>query len=87
MYTYMYIYIYIYIIVIYNIFIIYLLSNTTCLTQVFFNSGEDCSTLWCSLTRRNTHKTSDVGKGNEGCDSSRFLNLKGGIPRSVGRFQ
>ena len=36
------------------------LSNTTCLTQAFFKSGEECSTLWCSLTRRKTHKTSEV---------------------------
>ena len=34
------------------------LSNTTCLTRAFFKSGEECSTLWCSLTRRKTHKTS-----------------------------
>ena len=25
-------------------------SSTTCLTQVFFKRGEECSTVWCSLT-------------------------------------
>ena len=32
------------------------LSNTTCLTHAFLKSGKYCSTLWCSLTRRSTHK-------------------------------
>ena len=32
------------------------LSNTTCLTHVLFKSGEECSTGWCSWTRRKAHK-------------------------------
>ena len=37
------------------------LSNTTCLTHVFFNHGEsDNSILWSSLTRRNTHKANEA---------------------------
>ena len=32
------------------------MSNTTCLTQVS-SSGEERSTLWCSLTRRKTKQT------------------------------
>ena len=36
------------------------LSNATCLTQVFCNCGKECGTLWCSLTRRNTHKTKEA---------------------------
>ena len=32
------------------------LSNTTCLTRCFFKRDEQCSTVWCSLTRRNTQK-------------------------------
>ena len=32
----------------------------TCLTHAFFKSGESCRKLWCSLTRRNAHKTSDA---------------------------
>ena len=35
------------------------LSNATCLPQCFFKSGEECSTLRCSSTRRNTHKTNE----------------------------
>ena len=35
------------------------LSSTTCLTQVFFKSGAECSTSWCSLTRRKTRKTNE----------------------------
>ena len=36
------------------------LSNATCLTQVFFKSGEECSMLWCSLTRQHTHITQEA---------------------------
>ena len=36
------------------------LSNTTCLPQVFFKSGELLRKLWCPLTRRRTHKTSEA---------------------------
>ena len=36
------------------------LSNTTCRTQVFFKSGEECGKAWWSLTRRTTHKTSEA---------------------------
>ena len=36
------------------------LSSTTCLTQVFFKGGEYFCDLWWSLTRRNTHKTSEA---------------------------
>ena len=32
------------------------LSNTTCLTQVFFKHGEHYGKLCWSLTRRSTHK-------------------------------
>ena len=32
------------------------LSNTTCLMQVFFKSGQECIKLWCSLTRRKTRQ-------------------------------
>ena len=35
------------------------LSNTTCLTRVFFKSGESCGNSWGSLTRRSTRKTSE----------------------------
>ena len=35
-------------------------SNTTCLTWVFFENGEECNTLWCSLTRRNARKTNEA---------------------------
>ena len=71
-YTYMYvlrIYIYIYIcihIYVYIYIYIYIgmhLSKTTltaCLTLAFFNSGEQCSKLWQSLTRRNTDKTNEA---------------------------
>ena len=40
-YIYIYIYIYVHIITTYN-----RLSNATCLTQVFFKSGEECSEVW-----------------------------------------
>ena len=33
------------------------LCKTTRLPKVFFESGEECSKLWWSLTRRNTHST------------------------------
>ena len=36
------------------------LSDTTCLTQALFKRGEECSKVWCSLTRRNTHKTNEA---------------------------
>ena len=36
------------------------LSNTTCLTRVFFKSGESCGKLWWSLTRRKTHNTNEA---------------------------
>ena len=36
------------------------LSNTTCLTLVFIERGEECSKLWCSLTRRKTPKTNEA---------------------------
>ena len=36
------------------------LSNTTCLTHVFFKCGDWCSKLRWSLTRRNTHKTNEA---------------------------
>ena len=34
-------------------------SDATCLTCIFF-SGESCSKLWRSLTRRRTHKSSEA---------------------------
>ena len=36
------------------------LSNTTCLTQVFFKSREEYDRLWRSSTRRSTHKTNEA---------------------------
>ena len=36
------------------------LSSTICLAQAFFNGGEECSRLWRSLTRPNTHKTNEA---------------------------
>ena len=36
------------------------MSNATCLTHVFFKLGKEGSTLWCSLTRRKTHKTNEA---------------------------
>ena len=35
-------------------------SNTSCLTQVFFNSCESCGKSWGSLTRQHTHRTSEA---------------------------
>ena len=51
---YIYIYIYIYMHAEFPCFRGNNLSRTTCLTQAFFKRGEDCSTLWCSLTQQ-TH--------------------------------
>ena len=36
------------------------LSNTTCLTHVFFKSGEYNSKVWWSFTRRNAHQTNEA---------------------------
>ena len=36
------------------------LSNTTCLTHVFFKNGERHCKAWWSLTRRKMHKTNEV---------------------------
>ena len=36
------------------------LSNATCLTQVFFKSGEECSKLRWFSTRQKAHKTNEA---------------------------
>ena len=36
------------------------LSSATSPTLVFFKSGEECSKVWRSLTRQNTHKTNEA---------------------------
>ena len=35
-------------------------SNTTCLTQAFFKSDEEYSTLWCLLTLYTMHSTNEA---------------------------
>ena len=64
MYIYICIYLYIslsiYIYISLSLYIYIYIYTYICLTRAFFKGGEECSTLWCALTRQTKHKNNEA---------------------------